>query len=101
LISSQERDDFKIITFDSLAEDIEHKYELSIGVRHNEFIDILNDEITDPGLYAWVEPTQLQVSKALHDKLANGPGSNYYVMEDGKRVDACKYASALVRVRSD
>lgn len=101
LISGQERDDFKIITFDSLAEDIEHKYELSIGIRHNEYIDILTDEITNPALYSWVESTQLQVSKTLHDKLANGPGSNHYVMKDGKRVEACKHASALVRIRSD
>lgn len=101
LISSQERDDFKIITFDSLAEDIENKNKLSIGVRHNEYIDILTDEITNPALYAWVEPTHLQVSEALHDKLANGPGSNCYVMENGKRVEACKHASTLVRIRPD
>lgn len=101
LINGQERDDFKIITFDSLAEDIEHKHELSIGIRHNEFIDILTDEITSPGLYSWVEPTQLRVSKDLHDKLANGPGSNQYVMVDEKRIEACKYASTRVRVRPD
>jgi Domain of unknown function (DUF4263) len=84
LVSAQERDDFKIITFDSLAEDIEHKHEVSIGVRHNEFIDILTDEITSQGLYLWVEPTQLRVSKTLHDRLVNGPRSTGYHMEGGK-----------------
>ena len=69
LISAQEREDFKIITFDSLAEDIEHRNELSIGMRRNEFIDILTDEITDSRLYRWVEPTQLRVSKTLRAKL--------------------------------
>lgn len=101
LVNAQERDDFKIITFDSLAEDIEHKHEVSVGVRHNDFIDILTDEIITPSLYSWVEPTQLRVSKTLHNALVNSPGSNHYVMADGKQVDAYKYASAQVRVRPD
>jgi hypothetical protein len=102
LIKGQEREDFKIITFDSLAEDIEHKHEVSVGIRRNEFIDILTDEITSSGLYAWVEPTQLSVSKKLHDKLANGPKSQHYVMDDNGRVEeAFRYASDRVRVRAD
>jgi Domain of unknown function (DUF4263) len=66
LVRAQEREDLKIITFDSLAENLERKHEVSIGVRHNEFIDIITDEITDADLYGWVEPTQLRVSKTLH-----------------------------------
>jgi hypothetical protein len=46
LIKASEGDDFKIITFDSLLEDLESKREVSIGSRHNQFIDILTDEIT-------------------------------------------------------
>ena len=100
LVRAYEADDFKIITFDSLAEGLERKYEVSIGSRHNQFIDILTDEITDPGLYAWVEPTQLRVSKTLHDKLKNGPRSNHFVMgDDGKRVEVLTRAAPLVRVR--
>jgi hypothetical protein len=48
LVKAVEHDDFKIITFDSLAEDISGKYELTVGSRHNQFIDILTDEITKP-----------------------------------------------------
>lgn len=101
LIRSQERDDFKIITFDSLSEDLENKYEVSIGVRHNEYVDIMTDEITSKSLYAWVEPTQLRVSKHLHDKLENGPNSNYYIIHEGDRVDALKHAASRVRIRPD
>lgn len=101
LIRSQERNDFKIITFDSLAENLEHKHEVSIGVRHNEYIDIITDEITSPSLYSWVEPTQLRVSTTLHDKLANGAKSNHYVMGDDGPVDALKHAAPRVRVRPD
>lgn len=84
LIGAQENDEFKILTFDSLAESLASKYELSIGARHNQFIDILTDEITEPGLYGWVEPTQLRVGKILHDKIKNGPRSSDHVMVDGK-----------------
>jgi Domain of unknown function (DUF4263) len=101
LVRASETDDFKIITFDSLAEGLSEKYEVSIGARHNQFIDILTDEIHDPGLYSWIEPTQLRVSKALHDKLANGPRSNHFVMENGKRVETLTRAAPLVRVRAD
>ena len=69
LVRARESEDFKIISFDSLAEGLSEKHELSIGSRHNEFIDILTDEITSSSLYGWVDPTRLRVSKALHEKL--------------------------------
>ena len=93
------RESFKIITFDSLAEGLGGKHEVSTGSRHNQFIDILTDEMTDPALYSWVEPTQLRVSKVLHDKLKNGPRSNHFVFDDGKEVETLTRAARLVRVR--
>ena len=102
LVKASESEDFKIITFDSLAEGLSGKYELSIGSRHNQFIDILTDEITDPGLYSWVEPTQLRVSETLHAALKYGPRSNHRVFDaDGKAVEAFTRAAPLVRVRPD
>lgn len=102
LVSALETDDFKIITFDSLAEGLSEKYEVSIGSRHNQFIDILTDEITNAGLYSWVEPTQIRVSQTLHDKLKNGPRSNHFVTDiDGKTVETLTRAAPLVRVRPD
>ena len=102
LVRASETDDFKIITFDSLAEDLTRKYPLSIGSRHNQYIDILTDEITEPGLYSWMEPTQNRVSKMLQDRLANGPRSNHFVLsDDNKRVEAFYPGSPLVRVRPD
>ena len=102
LVRASETEDFKIITFDSLAEDLSGKYEVSIGSRHNQFIDILTDEITNPGPYSCVEPTQLRVSKTLHDKLKDGPRSNHFVLgDDGKSVETLTRAAPLVRVRPD
>ena len=101
LIGAQETDDFKIITFDSLAESLSRKYELSIGVRHNRFIDILTDEITESGLYGCVEPTRLRVGQLLHEKMKHGPRSNEYIMDNGKRVEVLTRAAPLVLVRTD
>jgi hypothetical protein len=101
LVRAAETDDFKIITFDSLAEGLGQKRELTIGSRHNQFIDILSDTIIDPGMYAWMEPTQLRVSKALQEKLSKG-GSNHFIFgDDGKRQEALSHAASLVRLRPD
>jgi hypothetical protein len=102
LVKASEAEDFKIITFDSLAEGLAGKYELSVGSRHNQFIDILTDEITDPGLYSWVEPTQLRVSQSLYEKLKSGPRSNHRVFDgNGSSIEAFTRAAPLVRVRPD
>lgn len=65
-IHAEEREDFKIITFDSLAEGLEAKSELYVGVRRNEFIDIQNDEIVDDNLFRWADPNMLTVNERLH-----------------------------------
>lgn len=101
LVRACETDDFKIISFDSLAEDLERKYEVAIGSRHNQFIDILTDHSTDPDLYSWIEPTQIRVSKSLHEKLKNAPATNVLVAsENGKFIEVLARAAELVRVRS-
>jgi hypothetical protein len=100
LVRAVETDDFKIITFDSLAESLSQKGALTVASRHNQFIDILTDEITDPGMYAWMEPTQLRVSKALQEKLSEG-GSNHFVFgDDGQRQEVLSRAASLVRLRT-
>ncbi len=98
LVKAAETDDFKIISFDSLAEGLSQKYELIVGSRHNQFIDVHTDEIVDAGMYAWMEPTRLRVSKALHEKLCKG-GSHHFVFEGDKRHEALSRAASLVRVR--
>jgi len=99
LVRAAETDDFKIMTFDSLAEGLSQKRELAVGGRHNQFIDILSDEVVDAGMYAWMEPTQLRVSKALRAKLSQG-GSNHFLFQDGQRHEVLSYVAPLVRVRA-
>ena len=75
LVRAQEADDLKITSFDSLAEGVSEKHEVTIGSRHNQFIDILTDEITNPNPYSSIDPTQLRVSMALRDRLRSAPCS--------------------------
>lgn len=68
-VRAEERDDFKIITFDSLAEGLSGKGELWLGVRRAEFTDLQNEEIVDDNLFIWADPHMLTVSEGLYDKL--------------------------------
>ena len=68
LIRAQERPDFKIMTFDSLAEDLEHKDELMLGIRRNEYIDLIN-EVCDDIAFRWLEPTEIRVTEAHREKI--------------------------------
>lgn len=52
LIAARESDDFKILTFDSLAEALQAKYELYVGARRNEYIEIVSDVFLDESMFA-------------------------------------------------
>lgn len=100
LIHSYEEDDFKIMSFDSLAEDLASRNELMIGVRHNSFIDILGDKLTNGSMFGWMEPTQLRVSAKVLDILKSGSiAPKELVMVEGKATDAWQQASKTILVR--
>ena len=100
LVRAYETDDFKIISFDSLAEGLNTKWELTIAARHNNYIDILSDTMTNLRNYAYIEPTQLRVSKKLYEKLKTGPHSNLFGFDDGESVEARRRTGPLIQVRS-
>jgi hypothetical protein len=66
LIAAKEDDNFKILTFDSLVEDLQFKHDLYVGVRRNEFIDIISDVFLDEGMFASMEPEQIRIGSQLH-----------------------------------
>ena len=102
LINAQERDDFKIMSFDSLCEDIERKHDLFVVARKNDYIDILSDEVVDAMPFAWMEPSQIRVSKALSKNMAAGnPGGIKHLRSDGNgnHVEALKFMASRVRIR--
>lgn len=72
LIRGQERDDFKILSFDSLAENIQNKSDLYVGVRKNEFIEIISDRFISDNIFVWMDAAYLKVSQKLKDCLIAG-----------------------------
>lgn len=101
LVRAQERADFKILTYDSLVENLARKYSLYIGARHNEFLDILSDDLADTGIFSWIDPSELQVSPLLLEAMRKGVPSNHFRFgTDGKTVDVLEWAVDKVRVRT-
>lgn len=95
----------KIQSFDSLAEGLAGKSPVNIGIRKNEYIDVIGDEFLKSEGCAWIEPTQFRLSQSAKDKLMNMDGGGPYMKSvrtvGGKSVDSYKYVGENVRVRSD
>jgi hypothetical protein len=66
-VAAQERDDLKIVTFDSLVEGLETKNDLYLGVRRNEYIDIISDAFLNESIFAWMPPEQLRIGPRLKE----------------------------------
>lgn len=96
LIAAQERDDFKIVTFDSLAESLKQKSDLYVGVRRNEVIEIQGNEIVDQELFTWVDPTMLSVNDVLLSKLKERV-ANAKPTKFGRRIGDIHENAARVR----
>lgn len=100
-ISARQRDDFKIMSFDSLSEGLSGKHVMNIGVRMKEHIEIRGDEIIDPLICGIIEPSQFEINKTAFDKLTatvNGPGIRSQRTVDGKLVNSYQYTADRIRV---
>ena len=71
LIRGQEREDFKIISYDSLLEDLENKNELYLGIRKNEHIEILSEKFIQDNIFRWTEAHQLKINRVLKEKIVS------------------------------
>jgi hypothetical protein len=69
LIRAQEREDFRIMSYDSLLEDLNNKQELYVGVRKNEHVEIVSDNFVQDNIFRFSEPHQLKISKFLKEKI--------------------------------
>jgi len=103
-ILAQQTDDFKIMSFDSLAEGLLGKPVMDIGIRRNEFIDLIADEINDPAVLSFIEPTQWRINKTLHADIRSridGKGMRINRPVGGKSVNGYQYVADNIRTRSD
>ncbi len=69
LIRARETDDFKIVSFDSLAEALHTKDALYLGVRKNDHFEILSPTFVSEAIFSWVEPSYLRITQALKDEI--------------------------------
>ncbi len=87
LIRGQQRDDFSIISFDSLAENIERKYPLYVAVKKNSRYELISKKFVNEEMFSWINTDLLAISQEIHDDAMDKSSSWYtYTIKDGERV---------------
>ncbi len=69
LVQAKERDDFKIITFDSLYEAFEQHSPLYLCVKKNEYFEIHTDSLISVNVFDWTAAEHIRVKQSLKDEL--------------------------------
>jgi len=69
MIRAKERDDFKIISFDSLMENFQNHPSLYLCVKKNEYMEIHSDELLSDSLFQWISPEHLRITDQLKSNL--------------------------------
>lgn len=86
-IRGQERNDLRIMSFDSLAEGLAGKPELYIGVKVKERVRIISDKFVSANIFAWMEPEMIEVNETLRaDLKSNGTQWSLYSFENGEEI---------------
>lgn len=65
LINSYEDHDFKIMSFDSLAENIEHNCELYLGIRKQGSIEIQTKTLINKNIFDWCDESTIHLTNEL------------------------------------
>lgn len=66
IISSYEREDFQIISYDSLIEGVKNRnQDLYLGVRKNEYFEIHSSTFAGETIFAWMRPEMLRITENL------------------------------------
>lgn len=68
-IEAIESDDFKIMTFDSLAESIHSKNDLYLGVRKNEHYEIRSDKYISDAIFSFIPSDKIRINQKLKDDI--------------------------------
>lgn len=93
LIHAEERDNFKIITYDSLIEDLKSKGNLYVAIRRNEYIDIISEQFVDESLFSWVSHSYIRITHELKKDIMRHKSTwHHYRMEDGEKKLALEIA---------
>lgn len=103
LVAAEEQKDFKILSFDSLVESLHSKHECYIGIRRNQFIDILGDRVLSSDVFGWLEPKNFRVSEAMKESIAEQSTGGFTSrrMVGTELVDSFEYFSENVLIRKE
>jgi hypothetical protein len=69
LIRAQERNDFHILSYDSLMESLHTKGPLYIAIRKNEYVEIVSKDFVGEGLFSCVDSTLLKINNELRSNI--------------------------------
>jgi hypothetical protein len=69
LIRARARDDFHIVSYDSLAESLHTKGHLYLGIRKNEYLEIISPHFVSESIFSWVAPSYLRITKPLREDI--------------------------------
>lgn len=100
-IAAQQREDLRIMSFDSLVEESAPRGDLYLAVRRNEFIDIISDRFLTEGPFAFLEPANVQISPRLlaSAESALKQRSLYSKIVNGRRQSIARTALERMRIR--
>lgn len=74
-IRGQERDDFHILSYDSLVEALHSKKELYMAVKKNEYIEVLSNTFISDALFAEIPPSYIKITDELRKSILDNKKS--------------------------
>jgi hypothetical protein len=69
LIRAREAEDFKIVSYDSLAEALHTKNHLYLGIRKNDHLAIVSPHFVGEQIFSWVDSSYLRITQGLKDDI--------------------------------
>lgn len=86
LIQAKEREDFKIMTFDSLYESVEQHSKLYLCVKKNEYFEIHSDSLISDGAFEWIATEHIRVKPKLKEEIIKAVESFIEEAEKGSDI---------------
>lgn len=68
LVKAQERDDFKILTWDAILNHPKSDEPLYVAKRTDGFIDVITEDLISDRLFSWIEAGSVRISSSLRTK---------------------------------
>lgn len=84
---SFEDSDTKVLSFDSLAEEIQHKRKLYLGKLQGNVIEIMSNEFVSEQMFAWARPQDFRIPEQLkNNALRERNAINAYRHDDNDKI---------------